>query len=138
MLFTSKIAHNVILLALSLKTLERAFQRLVLADFDCGHVYTTFVLYRTLISLVIVSNRGKFVNDFSPLNKDLFLYKVVEPFCRLKRRKRSRKTRLKFRKVHFLTAENVNVQMVHGLPRVVALVYNETIAAAKSERRREF
>ena len=72
MLFTSEIAHNVILLALSLKTLERAFQRLVLADFDCGHVYTTFVLYRTLISLVIVSNQNEFVNDFCRLNEYIF------------------------------------------------------------------
>lgn len=74
MLLASEVAHNVILLALSLKTLERAFQRLVLADFDCGHAYTTFVLYRTLISPVIVTNRKRFVNDFSVLNGDISVF----------------------------------------------------------------
>ena len=30
---------------------------------------------------------------------------------------------------HFLTCQNMNMQMEHALPRVIALIYNEPIAA---------
>ena len=48
MLLTTKIAHDVILLALSLETFKRAFERLVFSDFDCGHDFTPPLFYRTL------------------------------------------------------------------------------------------
>lgn len=64
MLLTTKITHDVILLALSLKTLKRAFQRLVFADSDYRHSYTTFV-HRTRFSLDIILKPDKFVKRFA-------------------------------------------------------------------------
>ena len=46
-LFATKIAHDVIFLAFSLETFKRAFERLVLSDFDCGHDFTPPLFYRT-------------------------------------------------------------------------------------------
>ena len=41
---------------------------------------------------------------------------------------------LKFGKIHFLSAKNMNMQVRNGLSRVVTLVYAQSITALKTKR----